>query len=47
MTNYATLFGFGLFAASNQKYKGYLDRFAVLVKKKKIDVAILCGGTQT
>ncbi len=29
---------------SNPKYKGYLDRFAMLVKKKRIDVAILCGG---
>lgn len=44
MTNYATLFGFGLFDTSDPKYKGYLDRFAALIKKKKIDVAILCGG---
>lgn len=44
MTNYAILLGFGLFDPSNSKYKAYLDRFTRLVQKKKIDVAVLCGG---
>ncbi|MFP3278073.1 MAG: YdcF family protein [Candidatus Micrarchaeota archaeon] len=44
MTNYATLFGFGLFDPSMKKYRGYLDRFLAFTKKKKIDVVVLCGG---
>ncbi len=44
MTRYATLFGFGLFDPTNKKYKGYLDRFVLFVKRKKIDEIILCGG---
>jgi len=44
MTNYATLFGFGLFDPSMVKYRGYLERFAAFTKKKKIDVIVLCGG---
>jgi len=44
MTNYATLFGFGLFDPSNLGYRRYLDRFAAFAKKKKIDTVVLCGG---
>jgi putative lipoic acid-binding regulatory protein len=44
MTRYAVIFGFGLFDETNLKYKAYLDRFAKLVAKKKIDAVVLCGG---
>ena len=41
---YATIFGFGLFDQSNPKYKAYVDRFALFVKKNKIDEVVICGG---
>ncbi|MCW6160366.1 MAG: YdcF family protein [Candidatus Micrarchaeales archaeon] len=44
MTKYALLFGFGLFDQSNPKYKAYVDRFAKLVNKKRIEEVVLCGG---
>jgi dihydrodipicolinate synthase/N-acetylneuraminate lyase len=44
MAKYATLFGFGLFSRDNPGYRAYLDRFAKLVSRKKIDVVVLCGG---
>ena len=44
MTNYAVLFGFGLFDESNPRYKAYVDRFAKFVNKEGIDEIVLCGG---
>ncbi len=41
---YAVLPGYGLFDESNKDYKAYLDRFAAFCRRKKIDVAVLCGG---